>query len=182
VQDSPFGPPSWVAVLYQALTEGLKSAVFSIRKSLAVSAFRHPTGMPPIESGHQQDAEPAEDGKAEGGKLRKFQSVLEEGHAAAGTTLFLAVSCGLLLGFALPTDPNIPGTALCIRLECLRRGDCHDILKHSWKYYVIYVILGILRMPTKPTMVHMIHCVACTQTPTPEPPASSAGCTSAAGG
>jgi hypothetical protein len=43
---------------------------------------------------------------------RRFQDVLEEGHAAAGITIFIAVSVGLLLGFTLPTDRSIPGKRL----------------------------------------------------------------------
>ena len=85
---------------------------------MAVSAFSHPIGMAPTESGQPQDAQPSEGGKANSSSLRKFQAVLEEGHAAAGTTLCLAVSCGLLLGFLLPKDPSIPGTVCCMRFHC----------------------------------------------------------------
>lgn len=40
---------------------------------------------------------------------QRFQEVLEEGHAAAGFTICVALSVGLILGFACPRDHNIPG-------------------------------------------------------------------------
>ena len=43
------------------------------------------------------------------GRLARFQAILEEGHAAAGITITTALTLGLILGFTLPTDKEIPG-------------------------------------------------------------------------
>ncbi|KAK9903968.1 hypothetical protein WJX75_001565 [Coccomyxa subellipsoidea] len=41
-------------------------------------------------------------------RLARFQAILEEGHAAAGITITTALTLGLILGFILPTDKEIP--------------------------------------------------------------------------
>ena len=57
----------------------------------------------------QQPQQQPEGAKAPDRALRRFQCILEEGHAAAGTITVLAVTFGLLLGFLLPKDTSIPG-------------------------------------------------------------------------
>lgn len=44
-------------------------------------------------------------------KLSRFKAILEEGHAAAGVTITVALIVGSILGFALPTDKTIPGAS-----------------------------------------------------------------------
>jgi len=45
-------------------------------------------------------------------KLSRFKAILEEGHAAAGVTISVALVVGLVLGFILPTDKTIPGALI----------------------------------------------------------------------
>ncbi len=59
-------------------------------------------------------------------RLARFQAVLEEGHAAAGTTILISVVMGLVLGFAVPTDKNLPGMGHLFMYGCagvLKKGN-----------------------------------------------------------
>ncbi|CAL8470528.1 g10070 [Coccomyxa elongata] len=47
-------------------------------------------------------------GRSSAWQLARFQAVLEEGHAAAGFTILISVLMGLVLGFAVATDKNLP--------------------------------------------------------------------------
>lgn len=68
---------------------------------------------PPLETFDQQEAllEDKQRLPLHRTRLAQFQAVLEEGHAAAGTTILISVVMGLALGFAVPTDKNLPGRA-----------------------------------------------------------------------
>ena len=58
-----------------------------------------------------EDSLKAPDAVSDVRRTINLKDVLEEGHAAAGLTLVIAITTGLTLGLCLPKDQSIPGKA-----------------------------------------------------------------------